>query len=154
MEKVFFCYDAKDDFYLKLLNKEYQKTIYNDKTNNRIKNVDLKSENVIQIIRDDVLEDTLVTIFLVGKNFLTHEEFPLIAKASMITGEYSDSSGIIIVYLPEMKGIENRENYLPEIILNNFKNIKQFEWDEIDWVKFSYAIKDLKQKRFSMKYKI
>ncbi len=154
MEKVFFCYDKKDEIYLRLLNKEYQKTIYNDKTNDRIKSINLNDEDAIQNIRDEVLQDTIVTIILVGKSILSNEEISKIAKASMITGEYSDSSGIIVVFLPEMKDLEDRNNYLPEVVLNNIKNIKQFEWDDIDWVKFSYAIKKLKQERFSIKYKI
>ncbi len=154
LEKVFFCYERKDDLYSRLLNKEYQRTIYLDRTNNFIKNIDLNSEDVLSKIRNEVLEDTVVTIFLVGKTTLKNTEFSKIAKASMIEGEFSGPSGIIVIYLPEMKNIENKKNYLPEVILNNIEEIKIFEWDEIDWVKFSYEIKKQKQKQANTIYKI
>lgn len=80
------------------------------------------SERIRQIIRDDFLQDSEVTIVLVGSETHGRKHVDWEIKSSMIDGKLNKRSGIVVVMLPDSGGSVVRvafegekENLYPEI---------------------------------------
>ena len=60
----------------------------------------LDNETIRQIIRDDYLKDTTVTILLVGTETMNRKHIDWELKSSMINGSVNKKSGILVINLP------------------------------------------------------
>ena len=126
MRKVFISYHhANDQWYKNQIGKwagEYD--LFEDISvdTGDIDDDDRTSERIRQIIRDDFLVDSEVTLVLIGSETSGRKHVDWEIKSSMIDGKISKKSGIVIVMLPDSGGTSVRvafdgekENLYPDI---------------------------------------
>ena len=101
--KVFISYHHDNDQWYKeellRLNKESEIFIDGSVDTGDIDDT-LSNERIRQIIRDDYLKDTTVTILLVGTETKNRKHIDWELKSSMINGSINKKSGILVVNLP------------------------------------------------------
>ena len=142
----------------------------------------LTDEQIREIIRDEYLADTTVTIVLVGPNTKKRKHVDWEIYSSMFDGKKNKKSGIIVIMLPETNcsyvhaahgeqktvfpDIENwtslseqeydyRYPFMPKRLLKNIKSgakISVTTWDRLDSDKFKMMIDDAYNDRASCKY--
>lgn len=142
----------------------------------------LTDEQIREIIRDEYLADTTVTIVLVGSNTKNRKHVDWEIYSSMFDGKKNKKSGIIVIMLPETKctyvyaahgeektvfpDIKNwatlseqeydyRYPFMPKRLLKNIKSgakISITTWDRLDPDKLKMMIDDAYNDRASCKY--
>jgi hypothetical protein len=88
-------------------------------------NENLDDQTIRQIIRDDYLKDSVVTIILVGSETKNRKHVDWEIYSSMINGKVNKRSGILVINLPctdcnsynAAHGIEEKQLVYPEITL-------------------------------------
>ena len=133
MHKVFTSYHHENDQHYKeellKINDRYKQLsgdpIFIDKSvDKRDISEDLPDETIRQTIRDDYLQDSTVTILLVGTETKNRKHIDWELYSSMYDGKKNKKSGILVVNLPEVSNIfsiivdhENHQeqNLYPEI---------------------------------------
>lgn len=110
--KCFVSYKKEDDYYKKELVKMFKEEDIIDKTLDRV--IDSQDGNyIMQVIRDDYLKDSTVTICLIGvhssenegRDYLgRHKNYFIIRElqASLYNGKNNTRNGILGVVIPEM----------------------------------------------------
>jgi len=106
MHNVFISFHHTNDHYYKdeLLRQNRLYNIFNDKSvdTNSISD-DLDEQTIRQIIRDQYLRNSTVTILLIGTETQKRKHVDWEIYSSMINGQINDKSGIIAINLPETK---------------------------------------------------
>ena len=103
MHKVFISYHHKNDqlYKEKLLEINSQNQIFIDMSvDTGDIDDDLSDERIREIIRDDYLRDSTVTILLVGLDTSSRKHIDWELFSSMFDGKRNKKSGIIVIYLP------------------------------------------------------
>lgn len=112
MRKVFISYHhANDQWYKNQIgNWARQYSLFEDISvhTGNIDDDDKTSDRIRQIIRDDYLIDSEVTLVLVGSETNGRKHVDWEVKSSMIDGKLNKKSGIVIVMLPESGGTSVR----------------------------------------------
>lgn len=103
MHNVFISYHHKYDqlYKEKLLEINDQNQIFTDvSVDTDDIDDDLSDERIREVIRDDYLRDSTVTILLVGLGTQTRKHIDWELYSSMFDGKRNKKSGIIVIYLP------------------------------------------------------
>ena len=103
MHKVFISFHHLDQIYKDwLVNLNNQNHIFIDKSVNTGGIAEhLPDQSIRQIIRDDYLQDTTVTIVLVGRNTKGRKHVDWEIYSSMYDGVRNKRSGVVVILLPE-----------------------------------------------------
>lgn len=125
MHKVFISYHhSNDQFYKDELIRQnlYNNTFLDRSVNDGDISETLSNESIRQIIRDDYLQDTTVTILLVGKETKHRKHVDWELKSSMIDGRINKKSGILVIILPSINNsliltshLNEKEQIYPDI---------------------------------------
>ena len=104
MHKVFISYHHENDQYYKkqllFLNSQYRIFLDQSVDTSDIDD-DLDDETIRELIRDEYLRDSSVTILLVGTNTMNRKHIDWELYSSMYDGPVNKKSGILVVNLPE-----------------------------------------------------
>lgn len=147
MHKVFISYHHKNDqIYKDEIIKKFSNEIFIDgSVDTGDISDDLSDEKIRELIRDNYLKDTTVTIVLVGTETKFRKHIDWEIYSSMFDGKVNKKSGIIIINLPTIEGSqisicdEDKEilekgakwspiksyekfDYLPKRLLDNIKD--------------------------------
>ena len=127
--KTFISFHSEDEWaknYLEQLN-EYGDYFVNKSVQEGDIDDNLPDEKIRQIIRDDFLRDTTVTVLLVGEKTKTRKFIDWELHASMIDTDKNPKSGIVCINLPSICQTVRAPSDREKLIVSPYSN----------WVSFS-----------------
>ncbi|WPL39273.1 TIR domain-containing protein [Malacoplasma iowae] len=145
MKRVYIsCYENNDRFYKNTIvnfNRNRNETLFKliDSNESSFNEIQKGNPYFIELVKQLILKDSEVTIFLIGEETKKRKIVDWEARATMLQNGFLKKSGIIIIYLPdivEKYGTKIPRSVLPTILQKNLQKPDVFAI-ETTWEKIS-----------------